>query len=138
MFSLPHNACNTGYPQHISFFHILIFYFIVTFSAHADRASGNSSSLCFNLIAHIYHNCISIFIKMRMRFFSLLFSIYFSSIFFLFFVFLFYFPKPQFGNVQTEQFKHKPPSPNSSSSAVILSSAIIRGSARSKIVLLHT
>ena len=71
----------------------------------------------------------------------LCFSSIFSSIFcfyflFLFFIFLLYFPTPQFGKVQTEQFKHSPPSPNSaSSSAVILSSAIIRGSARSKIVL---
>ena len=49
----------------------------------------------------------------------------------------FYFPNPQFGNVHTSQFRHRPPSPSKvKSSAVSLSPAAIRGRTRSKIVLL--
>ena len=46
-----------------------------------------------------------------------------------------YFPNPQFGKVQTGQFKHKPPSPSVSISAFFrISPATIRGRTKSKIV----
>ena len=48
-----------------------------------------------------------------------------------------YFPKPQFGKVQTWQFRHRPPSPRPArSSAVTGTSAMSDGRTRSKIVRL--
>ena len=115
-----HNAGNAGYAEDVAFFHGPFFHGIVTRPTHRNTAAGYSRPRGHYLSTDVDHDGIAILVNMCKR-------VHKDT----------YFPKPQFGKVQTGQFRHSPPSPRrDKSEAFTGTSAMSDGRTRSKIVRL--
>ena len=115
-----HNPGNSGYAEDVTFFHSTGFHGIITLTAHRNTAAGYGRPRRHRLSTDVDHDGIAILVNMCKR-------VHKNT----------YFPKPQFGKVQTGQFRHSPPSPRrDKSEAFTGTSAISDGRTRSKIVRL--
>ena len=116
-----HNAGNPGYAEDVAFFHSPGFYSVITVAAHGNTTTGHGRPRRYGLSADVDHDGIAILVNMCKW-------VHKNT----------YFPKPQFGKVQTGQLRHSPPSPRrDKSEAVTGTSAMSDGRTRSKIVRLE-
>lgn len=98
---------NAGDAEDVAFFHSAGFHGIITLTAHRNTAAGYGRPRRHRLSTDVDHDGIAILVNMCKR-------VHKNT----------YFPKPQFGKVQTGQFRHSPPSPRRDETSVRRNSTV--------------